>query len=281
MLASGDATRSQLASVATLASRAPSVGLLPLLKRLLDENLRRYRAFREEARADQLAARHGQRRSAYVMDTQYQRAFQAIDSARDRGADARISARTKISAISLLWCSPRQWTAANEPSDGERFWGGVDFSRVAGEARRARQDPAATSAEAEAIFSAIEPLIADEATEEQKKHAVALGIVAARLPHGQRDATIQKLISLAPRRSRAALLQNLILSGESIDIEMVKNGLAEVFEAAKTERWILSDGYELKEWLRLLPFANPPAEAFAVVRGLPDDQRRVGPAWKK
>ena len=144
------------------------------------------------------------------------------------------------------------------------------------EKRAARtSDPAATSTEAEAIFSAIEPLIADEATEDQKKHAIALGVVAARLPHGQRDITIQKLISLASRRSRAALLQNLILSGESIDIEMVKNGLAEMFEAAKAQSWIVSDGYELREWLRLLPFANPPAEAFDVVRALPDDQRRV------
>ena len=68
-----------------------------------------------------------------------------------------------------------QWTAANEPSDGQDFWSGVDFSRV--EERRAARaiDPAATSAEAETIFSAIEPLIADEATEDQKKRAVALG----------------------------------------------------------------------------------------------------------
>jgi hypothetical protein len=39
MLASGDAKRWQLASVATLVSHALSVRLLPLLKRLLDDNL--------------------------------------------------------------------------------------------------------------------------------------------------------------------------------------------------------------------------------------------------
>ena len=39
---------------------------------------------------------------------------------------------------------------------------------------------------------------------------------------------------------------------------MVKNGIAEVFETAKTQSWILSEGYELKEWPRLLPFATPP-----------------------
>ena len=274
MLASGDATRGQLASIATLASGAPSVSLLRLLKRLLDENLSRYRAFRDEARATGWRQGKALDEARTPHTHEYQRAFQAINAPetaalmREYLHDEHFG---QLAALVLV----AQWTAAHEPSDGERFRGGVDFSRV-GQKRAARaRDPAATSAEADAIFGAIEPLIADEATEDQKKHAVALGIVAARLPHGQRDATIQKLISLAPRRSRAALLQNLILSGESVDIEMVKNGLAEVFEAAKAQSWILSEGYELSEWLGLLPFANPPAEAFAVVRGLPDDQRRV------
>jgi hypothetical protein len=51
MLVSGDARRWQTASIATLASHAPSVSLLPILKRLLDDNLWRYRAFRAEAMA--------------------------------------------------------------------------------------------------------------------------------------------------------------------------------------------------------------------------------------
>jgi hypothetical protein len=37
-----------------------------------------------------------------------------------------------------------------------------------------------------------------------------------------------------------------------------------------------SDGYELREWLRLLPFVNRPADALAVVRGMPDAQRNPG-----
>lgn len=274
MLASGDATRSQLASIASLASRAPSVALLPLLKRLLDEDLRRWRWCKEQARADQYRGGTATNEARTSWTLHYQRAFQAIGGPetttlmRDYLMDVNFG-----HAAALVLAS--QWTAANEPSAGERFWGGVDFSRVE-EKRAARaRDPAETSAEAEAIFSAIEPLIADGATEEQKKHAVAVGIVAARLPHGQRDATIQKLISLASRGLRAALLQNLILSGESVNIELVKNGLTEMFEAGKVQSWILSDGYELREWLRLLPFASPPAQASAVVRGLPSDQRRA------
>jgi hypothetical protein len=274
MLASGAASRSQLAEIATLASHAPSVDLLPLLKRLLDEDLRHWRAFKEQARADHYRGGTATNEARMSWTLQYQRAFQSIGGPetaalmRDYLADADFGHPAALVLAS-------QWTAAHEPSDGKRFWTGVDFSRVE-EKRAARaSDPGATSAEAEAIFSAIDPLIADEATEDQKKHAVALGVVAARLPHGQRDATIQKLISLAPRHSRAALLQNLILSGESVNIEMVKNGIADLFEAAKAQSWILSDGYELKEWLRLLPFVNPPAEAFVIVRGMPDDQRRA------
>jgi len=80
---------------------------------------------------------------------------------------------------------------------------------------------------------------------------------------------------MTPRRSRATLLRNLILSGESIDIELVKNGIAEVFEAAKTQTWILWEGYELNDWLQLLPFTNRPNEAFDVVRGLPEHQSKM------
>jgi hypothetical protein len=275
MLASADVTRGQLASIARLASRAPSVSLLPLLKRLLDENLRRYRALREEAKARGWRQGEATDEARTPHTHEYQHAFQAINAPETAALMHEYLHDEHFGQLAALVLAA-EWTATNEPENGERLRIGVDFSRVEGRRAARASDPAATSAEADAIFGAIEPLITDEATEDQKRHAVALGVVAVRLPHGQRDDTIQKLISLAARRSRAALLLNLILSGESIDIEMIKNGLAEVFEVAKAQSWILSEGgYELKEWLRLLPFANPPAEAFAVVRGLPDDQRRL------
>lgn len=275
MLASGNATRSQLVKVATLTTRAPSNTLLPLLKRMLDEDLSRWRALKEQASADQYRGGTATNEAGMSWTLQYQRAFQTIGGPettalmRDYLADAEFG-----HSAALVLAS--QWTAANEPSHENRFGGGVDFSRVE-EKRAARaKAPAATSAEAEAIFRVIELLIAADPTEDQKKRAVALGTVAARLPHGQRDAIIQKLISLASRRSRAALLQNLILSGESIDIALVKNGIAEVFEAAKTAWWILSNDHsnELNDWLRLLPFTNVSAETFAIVRSLPDNLRR-------
>jgi len=273
MLASGDASRHQLASIAGLATRSRSVRLLPLLKRLLDENLRQYRKVREEASAaGRLSAKlNGEAMTPYT--SEYQRAFHAIN-APETAALMREYLHDEHFGEDAALVLAAQWTAAEERSDGRPFCGGINLSRVE-EMRLARaRDPVATSSEGEAIFDATEQLIVDGASEQQRKHAVILGIIAARLPHGQRDATIQKLISMAPRRSRAALLQALILSGEAIDAEIVKDGIAEMYKAAETQTWILHDGWELKDWLRLLPFTNHPDEALAVVHGLPKDHRR-------
>lgn len=267
MLASGDATRSQLAAIALLVCRAPSVGLLGLLQRLLDDNLRRYRAFREEAQATgwQNGRTTNEARTPHTHE--YQRAFQSIPAPetavlmREYLHDEHFGQQAAIVLAA-------QWMAANEPIESVR--GGVDFSRV--EERRAARasNPTATSAEAEAIFGALEPLIADRATEEQKRHAVGLGIIAACLPHGQRDATIRKIIALAPHRSRAALFRNLILSGECVDIDLIKCGLSDLLEEAKSKSWLLTEGTEKREWLSLVPFTSDPTQALAIVRGLPD-----------
>src|SRR3546814_2521598 len=66
-----------------------------------------------------------------------------------------------------------QWFEANQPKDDKKFGSGEDFSRVE-ERREARAaDPAATSAEAEAIFGAIDTLIVDGSTDAQMKLGVA------------------------------------------------------------------------------------------------------------
>jgi hypothetical protein len=275
MLASTGSTRWQLASIAELVRRAPSVNLLPLLKRLLDEELRRYRGFREEAKAMGWHQGRVRDEASTLHIHQYQRAFEAINVP-ETGMLVREYLHDEDFGQPAARILASRWITANEPIDAKRLWGGVDFSHVEEKRAIRASDPAATSEEAEAIFGVLQPLISDEATEAQKKHAVALSIVAVRLPHGQRDLTIHKLISLAPRRSRAELIQNLILSGESIDIEIIREGIREVFEEAKVKHWILDkDSYDLREWLRLLPFTNNPGEAFIILRDFPDNQRRV------
>ena len=271
MLAAGDVQRWHMAHVATLASRAPSVELLPLLKRMLDDNLKRYRAFREQAQAASWQTGDAVNEARQPMTREYQSAFLAINAPetatlmKDYLADEYFG---ELAAQVLA----SQWRAANDPPPDSRFIGSVDWRRVEERRTALAVAPDTTSDEAEAIFAVIENLIGDGAMDAGKKLGISLAIVAAFLPHGQRGATIQKLIALAPRRSRAALLLSLVLSGHTIDVGLVKVGLAEVMEAGKKQSWILSDNYEVREWLRLLPFTDQPADALAVVQGLAAEQ---------
>lgn len=273
LLASGTATRVQLASIAQLVAMSPTVALLPMLKRLLDEDLRQWRAFRRQALADRYCGGTATNEARTAWTLRYQNAFITI---RDPATTALMTAYLpdqdfgQCAAIVLA----EQWRAENDPSDNTRFRFGLDFSHVDDKRTAREAQPDATSPEAESIFSVIEALVTNEASDDQKKHAVALGIIGARLPHGERSATMQKLLTLAARGPRAALTQSLILSGEAVDVSVVKNGIAEVLEAAKTQTWILmQDGYQLKEWLRLLPFTSRPQETIAIVRDLPAPQR--------
>lgn len=274
MLAAGDEERWRVATIATMMSHAPSVAHLPYLKRLLDDNLRRYRAFREKAIASGWKNRDAVQEAQHPHMHEYQRAFLAIN-APETGAlmceyltDEHFG---ELAARVLLV----HWIKANEPQNDKTFRSSVDFSGVQARREARAVAPTTTSAEAEAIFGAIDTLVVDGATDAQLKLGIALGTVGARLPHGQRDLTIQKLISLAPRQARAALLLSLILSGEDIDIKLVSNGIAETFEAAKKETWILtqSDAYQLRDWLRLLPFGTPVTDLPAILRGIPETQR--------
>ena len=274
MLAAGDEKRWRVATIATMMSHAPSVAHLPFLKRMLDDNLHRYRAFRESAVASGWKDRDAVHEAQHPHMDEYQHAFLAINA-----PEASALMRDYLTDLDFgelaAGVLAAQWFEANEPKDDSRFRSGKDFSRV--EARRAARaaDPDRTSAEAEAIFGAVDTLIAKGATDKQTKLGVALGVFGAQLPHGQRESTIRKLISLAPRRARADLLLSLILSGEDIDIKLVADGIAETFEAAKKETWVLTQGgaYQLREWLRLLPFATPVTDLPTIVRGMPDAQR--------
>jgi len=272
LLGSPDATRAQLASIATLASHSPSASLLPLLKRLLDEDLLRWRAFKEQARAGHYRGGTATSEARWSWTLQYQRAFHAI-SGLETAALMREYLPDEDFGLPAALVLAEQWRAANEQSHGKRWKSGPDFSRVAEQRTARSSDAAASSAEADAIFSAIEPLIGTDTTGAEKKHAVALAIVAAALPHGRRDDTFRALFAIADRYPRVTLLNSLVLSGEIIDVELIKQGIADVIEAAQKQAWILTERHELRDWLRLLPFTSQPHDAFAIVRALPEQYR--------
>ena len=261
LLEAPEATREQLASVAALARHAPSPDLLPVLERLLDDELARRKALGEQARALNYRDHPVTHASRMRWTHRYQGAFLAMrwpETAKLMEKYLLDEEFGELAAIVLA----EQWRAANEPRDDRRRSNRPDFSRVAQKRDARRKHPRASSVEADVIFGAVEELIGADATQEAKKHAVALGTVAAALPHGERDDILSTLIGIANVGPRRVLLTSLVLSGETIDSELVKTGIADVLEAARTQPWIIIQHGELRAWLacclsRIAPLTPP------------------------
>lgn len=274
MLMAGDASRSEKAALAQLAKCVPDEVLLPILKQLLDDELQQYRAFRIRAQASgwQRGPAVNEARTLYT--GYYYRAFEAIRSPQTASMMEPYLTDAYFGELAAQVLA-EHWRFANEaPARGNTF-GGIDFSFVKDKRQACTSEPDRTSAEADKIFAAAELLVDGDSTDEQKHLAVALGTVASRLPHGRRDNIIRKLVAFASRRKRPDLLLNLVLSGEHIELKVVTAGINDTVEAARSSPWILtqSDGYELKQWLRLLPFVDRVVDTLPVLRAMPPAQR--------
>ena len=274
LLASAESTREQLASIATLASHAPSVNLLPVLQRLLDEELGRWRAYTEQARAESYRGGTATNEARTLWTWQYRRAFQAIHCPETASLMERYLLDHEFGRLAASVLAGH-WRAANEPSD-DRWWTrSPDFSGI-GEKRDTRiRQPDVSSPEADAIFSAVEQLITEDSSDDAKKHALALGTVAAALPHGEQGNLVNALIQTADWRTRGPLLTNLTLSGEIIDVALVRQGINELFEAAETHPWILGEGSELQNLLMLLPLTTRPCDTVDIFAALPEQHRTL------
>jgi hypothetical protein len=272
LLDSPDTTRAQLAAIARLAGHSLSARVVPLLRRLLDEELRLWQGYRDQAIVDRSHAGVARNECSTSWTLQYQRAFEAINSPETKTLMREYLPDPQFGHSAAL-VLVEQWRAANDPRDSRIWKSGPDFARVA-ERRIVRSEhPTESSEEADAIFSVIERLVGADALTPAKHHAVVLAIEAAYLPHGQREDLIKLLLAIADRRSRCELLSNLILSGEIVDIKLIARGIAEFFEAAKIESWILWEPRELRSWLGLLAFTDRPADAFEIVQALPENHR--------
>nr|WP_321440569.1 hypothetical protein [uncultured Hyphomonas sp.] len=274
LLSMGDlAKRHHLASVAWLAAKCPSVELLPVLKRLLDEELRRIKHFRERVRASEQRDERALQESRMLYDTAYKDAFTVIVAPETTAMMREYLPEELFGEVAAIVMKV-QWIKENEPKPekGTPF-GPPEFAGIEDKRAAYAENHASTCDEAEAMFETIDLLTADGATEDQRKHALALAIQAARLPHGDRPEMIFDLLAATPQRARTTFVFNLIMSGKTVSFDIVKKGIEDLFEEAKKRPWILSEGHQLKAWLKLLPFTDRPALMLDIIRGLTGHQR--------
>ena len=272
LLSSGEATRRQLASVAMLAQHAPSEVLLPVLERLLNEELRLLQGFQEQTRKDGDPSGEAMQEARIRWDIHYESAFASI-CCPEATALMQKYLLEKEFGCSAARTITAHWRSRNEPREEKGWPRQPMFSRVA-EKRTAREaNPSATSEEAEAIFDAVERVMEADSTDGQRC-AVVLATIACTLPHGKRDETINQLIADAAPERRLALLTNLVLAGEVIDVEHVAQEIANIIEDAEgSGGWISEEDRTLQHWLRLLPFTTDPLRTIEIVRTLPERHR--------
>ena len=275
VLGSATVKRSEMATIARLASRAPSPRLLELLKRMLDWELATWRNFRARAEATGFAQSAEASEARTVWIEHYARAFLSIrcEEATQLMVDYLPDEDFGPRAARVL---AEQWQQAHEPTLGG--WGkSGNYSRVANKRADRSTDPRATCHEADSIFGVVEPLLGRTATAAQKKHAVALATAAASLPHGQRANTIATLVEESGDQQLNALLNNLVLSGEVIHANWVQRGISSLLDKAQQDLYALREPWQLGAWLRLLPFTDRPSAAVEAVKALPEMYRR--PKW--
>lgn len=270
MLASGEATRLQTASLVRLATCAPSGQLLSVLKLLLDDNLKRLLAFREQAEAEMWRPGIAVDEARTPHTHEYGRAFRAIKLPETRYILYRYLDDLNFGeeAASVL---VEHWRLTNEPLPVEaRPFGRLDFSNVPGRRATRIGDPAETCEEADTMFAVVKRLLEGE-NNDQHRLAVALGTRAVRLPHGKWRSLVKHLLGLALPRARCSMLVNLCLSGEVLSLDEVTRGISDIMEDAKLQTWKLSqsNGYDLKQWLQLLPFTDKALDGLDLLTTLP------------
>jgi len=271
MLASGEATRTQTASLVKLATCAPFGQLLPVLQALLDDNLQRLRAFREQAEAERWRPGNAVDEARTPHTHEYARAFRAL-----KHPDVRKILYSYLDDLNFgeeaTGVLVEHWQLTNEPQPVEtRLFGRRDFLGVLERRATRIANPVETCEEADTIFAVIQRLLEGD-NDDQHRFAVALGTRAVRLPHGKWRSVVKQLLGLALPRARCSLLVNLCLSGEILSLDEVTRGISDTLEDAKLHTWILSqsNGYELKQWLQLLPFTDKALDGLELLTTLPD-----------
>src|SRR5208282_3696315 len=262
LVASVKSRRYQLAYVGQALSRFGVPDSIPLLSRLLDEDLTRRRRALEAVRAAQdrgSVIDRSEAQSLYVW--QYRQSFINFG-----GKAAAVAAIPYLDDPDFGFEAANVLKSLYDGRQGEQkeepVGGGIDYSEVP-QRRAAKQAgiPIPAEPEAEAIFAAVDRLTADGTDREAHERAIGLASIGVTLPCGDKTEVVQRLLALPlPARRKLRLLIGWVLAGERVNADIVIEGIRAYLDDARQQTWMLdhNNRWELNLWLGLLPFADRP-----------------------
>lgn len=279
LLNNPSATRPQLADVAGAIHRLAAPQLVRVLRRMLVEDLARWKTARDQFIDEHRRGGSIQSDAQTSWTLQYRRAFvaigdtQVIELMKAYLPDAGYTGFGEDAAWVLKEIHDRENNSAKE----KRFMWGPDFSEVkANRAKRLQSTDLESSESAEAIIIVLNDLLRPDAGEIGHRHALKLSNVAFRMPYGNKTETLDKLLRLPrPLSEKQTLLTVLMQAGEVISASMVLDGIKNLLEEAKTKRWLLDDNNGiLGGWLELLPFSDQPNTTIEALKLLEPNLRQ-------
>jgi len=280
LLTSSTASRSQLAEVACAIGRLAAPELLPMLQRILAEDLKRWRLARDEFSAALSRGIHIQSDARFSWTPQYRHAFAAIGGDEvvklmksylpdpDFGFDAAC-------VLKAIWDREHNPQKNNWPSP----W--PDFFEV--KARRLEREKHLSDTDSspfvDAIFAVIDHLAKRDSSPDDHLRALQLAKIAFSMPYCNKTVTIERLLELPNQlRPKRELLAVLVLAGEIISADMVLDSIKTLLEEAKGKPSLLDEQHgDLDDWLELLPFSDRPE---ATIDGLELLESNLKQTWR-
>ncbi|TIR04084.1 ATP-binding protein [Mesorhizobium sp.] len=270
LLSSATASRHDFGKLASAMKRFPDDRQTCLIARMLDEDLRRYREERAVWARDHRA---GRSTSNVSYSWTYRDVLTAIGSrqAADvllRYLDDEEFGYVAAAGLRLIWMRDRGLY------DPKPFRPWPDFERAAVNREKRYASPAETSEFAEAMFRVIQTLVSTRDSKALTR-AAALAAIAVVMPHGNKQAILDELISAdVPAQSKLDLAASMVVGGLVVRSADLVNGLQQLFDEAVTQPWRLGqDLAHVVGWLKLFPFSDRPFSLFDAFELVPHRDR--------
>jgi hypothetical protein len=271
LIADASAKRSTMATVTKAIARMGLLDDLDVVERMLDDDLKR----KEKQLADFIAGGGrsdptNEARMCY--DNVYRGAFSHLKS------EASSKVLEKYLTVSLMAkeAAFAMKDIQDEPAPPEeRRWRSdeLDAAEI-NDRRRATAEgrPVEESREAAGIFAAVDRLTAEGTTEDQHKIALQIVCAATYMPHSRRPELVAQLLALpVPWAAKYGYMRALAYAGETLHAEHLNAAIAEYYERAKKQTYLLHnrEAYGLYEWFRLFAFSDHPESLLEAWNTLP------------
>ncbi|MBS3652561.1 hypothetical protein KEU06_28695 [Pseudaminobacter sp. 19-2017] len=271
LLSSSSVTRHHFDEVVRAMKRLPDPSQFAPVSRMLNEDLTRWRASKEEWRGNR-------QRGSISPDVSHSYTWTYRDALAAVGTDEVKEllvgylddldfAEEAAVALRQIWDKE----VGGQEKDSRPFRSWPDFGLALANHARRKANPTATTDASEAIFAAAAKIISGDAGIRELSRAAALAGIAVTMPHGDKQELLHGIVTAnVPARAKRDLMTRMVVGGLTVEVDSLMKVLHQLFAEGEEQSWLLGkDNSEVFKWLELFPFSDEPLkvlDALALVQ---------------